>query len=36
MKRMKKFAALLLVVAMTFGMVACSSSDKRRVYKKRN
>ena len=35
MKRMKKFAALLLVVAMTFGMVACSSSDKKgRVYKK--
>ena len=29
MKRMKKFAALLLVVAMTFGMVACSSSDKK-------
>ena len=29
MKRMKKFAALLLVVAMTFGMVACSSADKK-------
>ena len=35
MKKMKKFAALLLAVSMAAGMVACGSSDKGRDYKKR-
>ena len=29
MKKMKKFAALLLAVSMAAGMVACGSSDKK-------
>lgn len=29
MKKMKKFAALLLAVSMAVGMVACGSSDKK-------